>query len=82
MEMRLRRIEARFAERAPDMYAAFKNEERGSPGEGTKQQHTSRWRRSELLSDSSSLTVPANAYLLADELGVGGYLGIISLRLD
>lgn len=78
IEAHLKRLEARFAEGAPDAYAIFKSEERRTPGEGTRHQ-PSRSRKLDLTSDLLSLTVPANAVLLADEMGVGGYLGIISI---
>ena len=79
LEALAKRLEARFAESAPDAYEAYKNEERRSSGEGSRHP-ASKNRRIGLVSDPSSLTVPANAILLADDVGIGGYLGIISIR--
>jgi len=79
LEAHARRLEARFAESAPDAYAAYKIEERRSSGDGSRHPG-SKNRRVGLVSDPSSLTVPPNAILLADDMGIGGYLGIISIR--
>ena len=79
LEAHTRRMEARFAESAPDAYKAYKSEERRSSTEGSRNLG-SKSRRIGLVSDPSSLTIPANAILLADDLGIGGYLGSISIR--
>ena len=72
-------MEARFAESAPDAYKAYKSEEQRSSAEGSKHLGTKN-RRIGLVSDPSSITIPANAILLADDMGIGGYLGNISIR--
>jgi hypothetical protein len=79
LEARARQLETRFADSAPEAYLAFKTEERRSSGDGTRQPGSKK-RRIGFVSDPSSLTVPPNAILLADDMGIGGYLGIISTR--
>lgn len=78
IEANLRRLEASFAEGAPDAYAVFKSEERKSSGEATRHQ-PSRSRKIGPNSDQSSVTVAPTAFLLADDVGIVGYLGMISI---
>ena len=76
LEARANLIETRFREAAPDAYESFKKDERTSPRLGIGGN-----RRPGLVSDPSSLAVPPNSVLLADEKGIGVYLGINSIWL-
>lgn len=78
IESQLRRLEAKFAEGAPDAFADFKSEEKKSSGEATRHK-PSRSRKIDPNSDQSSVAVAPTAFLLADDMGIVGYLGMISI---
>ena len=78
IEAQLLHLQAKFAEAAPDEYKVYKKEERTTAVEGTRRR-PSQSRKLDLNPDLSAFTVAPSSILLADVMGVAGYLGIISI---
>jgi hypothetical protein len=71
-EARVQRLETRFANEAPEAWAAFQAEEGGSP----RERRHSRGRKSEIFQpEQATQTVPVGGLFLAEGQEVGAYLG-------
>lgn len=71
-EARVQRLETRFAQEAPEAWAAFKAEEGGSPRDPRR--HT-RGRRSEVDFEQTTQALPVGGLFLAEGDDFGAYLG-------